>query len=109
MGPIIVRIPANLTVAYAPVRDAKCPHPFRRNVHMLPGATVHIYPGEVSTWVWRLHYDSRLKLWMQHFHGVATKYLKSYLGWMRLLDREKELPPERLLGILARRVWFANL
>ena len=33
-------------------------------------------------------YDSRLKAWMQHFHGVATKYLASYLGWMRLLDRE---------------------
>jgi transposase-like protein len=48
-------------------------------------------------------YDSRLKLWMQHFHGVATKYLESYLGWMRLLDREKELTPERLLGIVAER------
>lgn len=48
-------------------------------------------------------YDSRLKRWMQHFHGVATKYLESYLGWMRLLDREKDLTPKRLLGILARR------
>ena len=48
-------------------------------------------------------YDSRLKSWMQHFHGVATKYLESYLGWMRLLDREKELTPERLLGIVAGR------
>ncbi len=25
-------------------------------------------------------YDSRLKLWMKRFHGVATKYLESYLG-----------------------------
>ena len=48
-------------------------------------------------------YDSRLKAWMKHFNGVATKYLESYLGWMRLLDGEKELTPERLLGIMAMR------
>ena len=35
---------------------------------------------------------------MKHFNGVATKYLESYLGWMRLLDREKNLTPERLTG-----------
>lgn len=38
-------------------------------------------------------YDSRLKAWMKHFNGVATKYLESYLGWMRLLDREKSITP----------------
>jgi transposase-like protein len=48
-------------------------------------------------------YDSRLKSWMRHFNGVATKYLESYLGWMRLLDGEKELTAERLLGIVAQR------
>lgn len=32
-------------------------------------------------------YDSRLKNWMQRFHGVATKYLKNYLGWRRGLER----------------------
>ena len=48
-------------------------------------------------------YDSRLKSWMMHFNGVATKYLESYLGWMRLLDREKGLTSERLLGIVAQR------
>lgn len=48
-------------------------------------------------------YDSRLKLWIKRFHGVATKYLESYLGWMRLLDREKDLSSERLLGIVAKR------
>ncbi len=31
-------------------------------------------------------YDSRLKGWMRRFHGVATVYLSSYLGWRRLLD-----------------------
>jgi transposase-like protein len=32
-------------------------------------------------------YDSRLKAWMRRFHGVATKYLESYLGWRRMLER----------------------
>ncbi len=38
-------------------------------------------------------YDSRLKTWMIRFHGVATKYLKNYLGWRRLLERYRELTP----------------
>ncbi len=32
-------------------------------------------------------YHSRLKGWMQRFHGVATKHLESYLGWFRAIDR----------------------
>lgn len=32
-------------------------------------------------------YDSRLKAWIRRFNGVATKYLESYLGWRRLLER----------------------
>ena len=32
-------------------------------------------------------YDSRLKTWMIRFHGVATKYLSTYLGWRRRLER----------------------
>ncbi len=32
-------------------------------------------------------YHGRLKGWMQRFRGVATKYLASYLGWFRALDR----------------------
>jgi transposase-like protein len=32
-------------------------------------------------------YTSRLKDWMRRFHGIATKYLKSYLGWRRWLER----------------------
>ena len=48
-------------------------------------------------------YDSRLKAWMQHFHGVATKYLDSYLGWMRLLDREKNITAKQLLAVISGR------
>ena len=32
-------------------------------------------------------YDSRLKQWLLRFHGVATAYLESYLGWRRMLER----------------------
>jgi len=34
-------------------------------------------------------YHSRLKNWMEHFHGVATKYLDHYLGWFKHLDASK--------------------
>lgn len=48
-------------------------------------------------------YDSRLKTWMRRFNGGATKYLESYLGWMRLLDREKNITPEQLLAVFGQR------
>ena len=32
-------------------------------------------------------YVSRLRAWMQRVQGISTKYLDSYLGWFRLLDR----------------------
>ena len=31
-------------------------------------------------------YGSRLRQWMAKFHGVATRYLASYLGWYRMID-----------------------
>lgn len=34
-------------------------------------------------------YHSRLKEWLQRFHGVATKYLVNYLGWFRFLDTQE--------------------
>jgi hypothetical protein len=33
-------------------------------------------------------YTSGLKTWMVRFKGVATKYLDSYLGWRRQIDRD---------------------
>ena len=48
-------------------------------------------------------YDSRLKQWIKRFNGVATKYLESYLAWRRLLDTQKNLSAERLLGIVSKR------
>lgn len=40
-------------------------------------------------------YDSRLKEWMRHFHGVATHYLPNYLGWRRLIERSHNAPSAR--------------
>lgn len=37
-------------------------------------------------------YDSRLKQWMQRFHGVATRHLAHYLGWRRLIERHRNAP-----------------
>jgi len=34
-------------------------------------------------------YHSRLKAWMDRFHGVAIKYLENYLGWLRFSDTNK--------------------
>jgi len=42
-------------------------------------------------------YHSRLKNWMEHFHGVATKYLDHYLGWFRYLDTSENPNKNELL------------
>ncbi len=42
-------------------------------------------------------YDSRLKGWMRRFHGVATAYLSSYLGWRRLLDHFRDAVDPKVL------------
>ena len=46
-------------------------------------------------------YHSRYKGWMRRFHGVATSYLPSYLGWFRAIDRFRQLPtnPVRMLAL----------
>lgn len=52
------------------------------------------YHGPGGNGVWHIQnvnaYHSRLKSWMERFHGVATKYLDHYLGWRRLLDRYRD-------------------
>lgn len=32
-------------------------------------------------------YHARLKTWIRQFKGVSSKYLDSYLGWFRTIDR----------------------
>lgn len=38
---------------------------------------------------------SRLKGWIGHFRGVATKYLPNYLAWHHVLDRKPRLRDDR--------------
>jgi len=45
-------------------------------------------------------YHSRLKGWIERFHGVGTYYLPNYLGWHRLLDgHAATLTPAKLIQI----------
>lgn len=46
-------------------------------------------------------YHSRLKDWMHRFKGVATRYLDSYLGWFRTIERSpnKGLKPAQWLAM----------
>ena len=45
-------------------------------------------------------YHSRLKSWLRRFKGVSTRYLDSYLGWFRTIDRAPRVMavPEALLA-----------
>lgn len=49
-------------------------------------------------------YDSRLKDWIRRFRGVATRYLDSYLGWFRAIDRTRGtgLNPSAMLASAVR-------
>jgi hypothetical protein len=42
-------------------------------------------------------YHSRLRAWLHHFLGVATRYLPNYLGWRWAIDGERIKQPEALL------------
>ena len=39
----------------------------------------------------RRAYGGRFKQWLNRFNGVATKYLPSYLGWRRWLEKGEEI------------------
>ena len=47
-------------------------------------------------------YQSRFKGWMARFKGVASKYLPSYLGWRRMIERDGDAftPRHCLVGAM---------
>lgn len=49
-------------------------------------------------------YGSRLKDWIRRFKGVSTRYLDSYLGWFRAIDRTRggSPKPASLLALAVR-------
>jgi len=44
-------------------------------------------------------YHARLRQWLSHFRGVASRYLPNYLGWRWALDGERITTAEQLLRI----------
>jgi transposase-like protein len=48
-------------------------------------------------------YQSRFKGWMARFKGVASKYLPSYLGWRRMIERDGDAftPRQCLAGAVS--------
>lgn len=44
-------------------------------------------------------YHSRLKNWINKFHGVATKYLDHYLGWFRLMDTSENFSKNNMFQL----------
>lgn len=59
---------------------------------------VNVAAGVRTDGVWHIQnvnsYHNRLKSWMRQFRGVASKYLDTYLGWFRALDRSPGFVPE---------------
>ncbi len=81
-----------------------------RLVHKTINASAKEYVKEGAYHIQNVNaYDSRLKNWMRHFNGIATKYLESYLGRMRMLDRESDLTPEKVLAMSAQRIDLSTL
>jgi len=52
---------------------------------------INVAAGRHAVGAWHIQnvnaFDSRLKLWMLRFKGIATRYLSHYLGWFRAIDR----------------------
>jgi len=44
-------------------------------------------------------YHARLRQWLSHFRGVASRYLPNYLGWRWALDGERITTAEQWLRI----------
>ncbi len=62
--------------------------------------TINLSKGERVKGAFHLQnvnaYHSRLKNWLQRFHGVATKYLTNYLGWRRSLEQHPDILPDSM-------------
>jgi transposase-like protein len=66
------------------------------HVPIITSRSEHVYEGfhiqNVNA------YTSRFKGWLRPFNGVASKYLPSYLGWRRTIERDGErFTPQRCL------------
>jgi len=64
-----------------------------RAIKLAPNTRVtgHIHMRNVSG------YHGRFRQWLQHFRGVATRYLDNYLGWRWAMDLSRLDSAERIL------------
>ena len=66
---------------------------------------LNLSAGQRALGAWHINnvngHHSRLKTWMRRFNGVASSYLRNYLGWFRALDRFSSdgLKPAALLAL----------
>ena len=66
---------------------------------------LNLSAGQRALGAWHINnvngHHSRLKTWMRRFNGVASSYLRNYLGWFRALDRLSSdgLKPAALLAL----------
>ena len=71
------------------------------NAHGIGHATINVSAGEHARGVIHVQnvngYHSRLRAWLHHFRGVATRYLDNYCGWRRAIDAGRINSPEAFL------------
>lgn len=66
---------------------------------------INVNAGQHANGPWHINnvngYHSRLKTWLRRFNGVASSYLRHYLGWFRALERFRNprLNPSALLAL----------
>jgi transposase-like protein len=66
---------------------------------------INVSAGQHAIGPWHINnvngYHSRLKTWLRRFNGVASSYLRHYLGWFRALERFRHpgLNPSALLAL----------
>ena len=60
--------------------------------------TINVSAGAHVNGAWHVQnvnaFGSRLRDWMRRFKGVSSRYLDSYLGWFRALDRSPGFNPD---------------
>lgn len=66
---------------------------------------INVSAGRHALGAWHINnvngYHARLKNWLRRFNGVASSYLKHYLGWFRALERFRlpALTPPAMLAL----------
>jgi len=67
---------------------------------------INVRAGERARGVIHLNnvngWHSRFKTWLRRFNGVASRYLKHYSGWQRILDDARLTTPADLLCAIVR-------